>query len=221
MPLLGEPILSRVVSRASRATRLDEVVVATTAEPADDPIVQLAARQGWPIERGSEHDLLDRYVQAARSHRAQVVVRITSDCPLVDPDVVDLVVGAFQEAGADYASNTLAPRTFPLGLDVEVMTIDSLERAWRDDTDPAWREHATPYLYRHPELFALLRVPNDVDLSAHRWTVDTPEDYELVTRIYGSFGHDRFTWREALAVVEAHPGWAALNAQVRQKAVPP
>jgi spore coat polysaccharide biosynthesis protein SpsF len=220
MPILGEPLLSRVVRRASRAARLDEVVVATTVEPADDPIVQLARREGWPIERGSEHDLLDRYVQAARSHRADAVVRITSDCPLIDPDVVDLVVRSFEEAGVDYASNTLAPRTFPLGLDVEVMSVDSLERAWRDDTNPAWREHATPYLYRHPELFALLRVSNDVDQSAHRWTVDTPEDYELVSRIYGYFEHDRFTWREALAVVDGHPGWADLNRLVVQKTVP-
>jgi len=221
MPLLGEPLLSRVVRRASRAASLDEVVVATTAEPADDPIVDLARREGWPVERGSEQDLLDRYVQAARSHRAEVVVRITSDCPLIDPEVVDVVVRAFTDARVDYASNTLAPRTFPLGLDVEVMTMDSLERAWREDPDPARREHATPYLYRHPELFALLRVPNDVDLSAHRWTVDTPEDYDLVTRIYGSFGHDRFTWREALAVVEEHPDWADLNARVQQNALPP
>ena len=221
MPLLGEPLLSRVVRRASRAASLDEVVVATTGEPADDQIAQLARREGWPVERGSEHDLLDRYVQAARSHRAEVVVRITSDCPLIDPEVVDVVVRAFIEARVDYASNTLAPRTFPLGLDVEVMTMDSLERAWREDPDPARREHATPYLYRHPELFALLRVPSDVDLSAHRWTVDTPEDYDLVMRIYRSFGHDRFTWREALAVVEEHPDWADLNAQVQQKAVPP
>jgi spore coat polysaccharide biosynthesis protein SpsF len=221
MPILGEPLLARVLHRASRAARLDGVVVATTSKPADDPIVELARREGWPVERGNEHDLLDRYVQAARSHRAEIVVRITSDCPLIDPDVVDLVVGAFAAAGVDYASNTLAPRTFPLGLDVEVMTMASLERAWRDDTDPAWREHATPYLYRHPELFTLLRVPNDVDLSIHRWTVDTAEDYELVTRIYGSFGHDRFTWREALAVVEEHPDWADLNARVQQKAVPP
>jgi spore coat polysaccharide biosynthesis protein SpsF len=195
--------------------------VATTVEPADDPIVELARREGWPVERGSEHDLLDRYVQAARSHHADVVARITSDCPLIDPEVVDQVVEAFEDAAVDYASNTLPPRTFPLGLDVEVMTMDSLERAWRDDANPAWREHATPYLYRHPERFSLLRVPNEVDLSGHRWTVDTPEDYELVGRIYGSFGHDRFTWREALAVVEAHPEWAELNASVHQKVVPP
>jgi spore coat polysaccharide biosynthesis protein SpsF len=221
MPILGEPLLSRVVRRATRAARLDEVVVATTLEPADDQIVELGGREGWSVERGSESDLLDRYVQAARGHHADVVVRITSDCPLIDPGVVDQVIGAFVEAGVDYASNTLAPRTFPLGLDVEVMTMQSLERAWREDANPAWREHATPYLYRHPELFALLRVPNDVDLSSHRWTVDTLEDYELVGRIYGSFGHDRFNWREALAVIEEHPDWASLNARVDQKAVPP
>jgi spore coat polysaccharide biosynthesis protein SpsF len=220
LPLLGEPMLLRVMRRLSRATRLDKIVLATTTMPADDPIVELGGREGWPVERGSESDLLDRYVQAARSHRAGVVVRITSDCPLIDPGVVDRVVGAFAGSGVDYASNTLAPRTFPQGLDVEVMTIQSLERAWREDANPAWREHATPYLYRHPELFALLRVPNDVDESRHRWSVDTAEDYALVRRIYETLGRDDFDWHEALALVDKHPGWHALNRDVIQKRVP-
>lgn len=221
LPLLGEPVLTRVVRRAARARSVDAVVVATTTEPADDAIVELAEREGWLIERGSQDDLLDRYVQAARRHAADVVVRITSDCPLIDPAVIDETVHAFEASHCDYASNTLEPRTYPRGLDVEVVTIAALERAWREDADPALREHATPYLYRHPELFRLLRVAAQVDGSAHRWSIDTPEDYDLVSRIYDALGRDDFGWREALAVVEAHPGWADINRHIVQKTVTP
>jgi spore coat polysaccharide biosynthesis protein SpsF len=220
LPLLGEPLLTRVMRRASRATALDAVVLATTIDPADDALVDLAVREDWPITRGSEGDLLDRYVTAAREHDADVVVRITSDCPLVDPWVIDETVAAFRGGAWDYASSALEPRTYPRGLDVEVIAREALERAWREDGNPAWREHVTPYLYRHPESFRLLRVTAPGDFSAHRWCVDVPEDLELVRRIYGALGRDDFTWREALEVVAAHPDWPDLNAHVEQKAVP-
>jgi spore coat polysaccharide biosynthesis protein SpsF len=224
LPLLGEPILTHVMRRASRARTLDEVVVATTGLPEDDPIVALAGSEGWPVERGSEADLLERYLGAARAHDAGVIVRITSDCPLIDAAVIDRTVGAFRTGDVDYASNTLDPATYPRGLDVEVIARAALERAGREDLDPAWREHATPYLYRHPELFRMLRVPADDardDLATHRWSVDTPEDYALVERIFEALGRDDFTWHEALAVVEAHPSWSAINRHVVQRAVPP
>jgi spore coat polysaccharide biosynthesis protein SpsF len=220
LPLLGEPLLSTVVRRVARASSIDTTVVATTTSPDDDAIVALGAREGWPVERGSEMDLLARYLGAARAHAAGRVVRITSDCPLIDPDLIDEVVAALEDAGADYASNTLEPRTFPRGLDVEAMTIDALEAAGREDRDPASREHATPYLYRHPDLFRLAGVRLAVDLSGHRWTVDTPEDYELIRRIYGELGRDDVPWREVLALVEAHPEWSALNRHIEQKTVP-
>lgn len=221
LPLLGEPVLTHVVRRVARASSVDAVVVATTTRPEDDAIVDLAAVQAWLVERGSEVDLLDRYLRAARAHDADRVVRITSDCPLVDPAVIDDVVGVLAATGADYASNTLEPRTFPRGLDVEAMTRTALETADLGDHDPDSREHATPYIYRHPERFHLARVPLTVDLSEHRWTVDTAEDYELVRRIFEALGRDDFGWRDALAVVEANPGWSELNRHVEQKAVPP
>jgi spore coat polysaccharide biosynthesis protein SpsF len=221
LPLLGEPVLTRVMRRAARARTLDEVVVATTTLPDDDAIVALAAGEGWPVVRGSETDLLERYLVAARVHDAEVVVRITSDCPLIDPEVIDATVGAFRAAGVDYASNALEPPTYPRGLDVEVIARAALERAGRQDADPAWREHATPYIYRHPELFRLLRVPADDDHGDLRWTLDTPEDYQLIGRIYDALGRDDFGWREALAVVEANPSWPSINSGIVQKAVPP
>jgi spore coat polysaccharide biosynthesis protein SpsF len=221
LPLLGEPVLTRVMRRAARARTLDEVVVATTTLADDDAIVALAATEDWPVVRGSETDLLERYLVAARAHDADVVVRITSDCPLIDPEVIDATVGAFRAAAVDYASNALEPATYPRGLDVEVIARAALERAGRDDADPAWREHATPYVYRHPELFRLLRVPADDDHGDLRWTLDTPEDYRLIGRIYDALGRDDFGWREALAVVEANPSWASINREIVQKAVPP
>jgi spore coat polysaccharide biosynthesis protein SpsF len=150
-----------------------------------------------------------------------VVVRITSDCPLIDPQVIDRTVEAFFAGDGDYASNSLEPRTFPRGLDVEVIARPALERAWRDDADPAWREHATPYIYRHPETFRLVRVTSDDPHPEQRWAVDTPEDYELVRRIYEALDGDTFTWHDALEVVNAHHDWFQLNRHVVQKVVPP
>ena len=221
LDLAGEPMLVRDMDRLSRAETLDEVVVATTVEPADEAIVDLCQERGWPCFRGSEKDVLDRYYRAAQEYQADAVVRITSDCPLIEPQVVDQVVKAFLERQPelDYASNTAPERTFPRGLDTEVMRFDALERAWREDDDPAWREHVTPYIRRHPERFQTYGVLNDEDLSRMRWTVDTPEDLAFVRRIYEHFGHDQFSWHEVLALLDRHPEWLAINRDVQQKAI--
>lgn len=219
-PLAGQPVLARVVDRVRHARHLDEVVVATTTLPADDVLVDLCRSRGWACERGSEEDLLDRYHTAAAAHRANVVVRITSDCPVIDPGVVDHVVEAFLGQPCDYASNTIEPRTFPRGLDTEVFSREALERAWREDHNPGWREHVTPYLYRHPERFRLLPVVHDKDLSFHRWTLDTPEDYELLEKIYDALDDTPFSWTDVLRLFDAHPDWVAINRDVVQKRVP-
>ena len=218
LDLAGEPMLARCVVRAQRALTLHAVVVATTLGSADERIVRLCARRGWPCFRGSQEDVLDRYRRAAMEHRADLVVRMTSDCPLIEPEIIDRVVGEYQRhAPLDYASNILPPRTFPRGLDVEVMAFEALERAWREDRDPAWREHVTPYLYRHPEIFRLHGVHNDADLSDLRWTVDTPEDLAFARRVYDHFGHDRFSWQEVLQALRQHPEWTQINRHVPQK----
>ncbi|HEC34795.1 MAG TPA: acylneuraminate cytidylyltransferase [Chloroflexi bacterium] len=219
--LAGEPMLARVVDRTRRTQTLDEVVVATTVQPADEAIVHLCAERGRPCFRGSEEDVLDRYYQAAVAHQADVVVRITSDCPLIEPEIVDRVVREFLERQpeVDYACNTLPRRTFPRGLDTEVMRFDVLEQAWREDDNPAWREHVTPYIRRHPDLFHIHGVVNEVDYSHMRWTVDTPKDLAFVRRIYDHFGHGRFSWREVLVALEEHPEWLEINRHVRQKTV--
>ncbi len=221
LDLAGEPMLARCVNRTSRAQTPDEVVVATTVQSADDAIVDLCTERGWPCFRGSEDDVLDRYYRAAIAHHADVVVRITSDCPLIEPGVVDRVVQEFLDLqpGIDYACNVLPRRTFPRGLDIEVMRFDVLERAWREDPNPAWREHVTTYIQGNPNLFHIHGITNEVDYSHMRWTVDTPEDLAFVRCIYDHFGHDRFSWREVLVVLEGHPEWLGINRHVKQKVI--
>jgi len=220
--LAGAPMLERVINRVGRARRLDEVVIATTDLPADDGIEQFCNERKTLVHRGSPDDLLDRYYQTARARAADVVVRITSDCPLIEPEIIDKVVDEYEQGQpkVEYSSNTVVTRTYPRGLDAEAIRFDALERSWREDTNPAWREHATPYIYRHPERFVMHIVTDPVDRSAMRWTVDTPEDLAFIRRIYDHFGHDRFSWRDVIALLDEHPDWSAMNADVSQKVVP-
>jgi len=219
--LAGAPMLARVLTRLARAETVDRVVVATTVEPADEAVVGFCTASGWTVIRGSETDVLDRYHRAFKAHPAEAIVRITGDCPLVDPGVVDEVVGAFWKLSPDvsYVSNVVPLRTYPHGLDVEVFSAAALERAWRDDANPAWREHVTPYLYRRSDLFRTHCVTRPVDDSTVRWTVDTQADFDRVSCIYDYFGTDTFTWEEALIAEAAHPEWALLNCDVMQRSV--
>jgi len=202
MDLAGEPMLARVVNRTRRATTLDKVVVATP----DGEILDLCRKLGWPHSCGSEEDVLDRYYRTACEHEADVIVRITADCPLIDPEMIDHIVKGFLERShLDYASNRLPPRTFPVGQEIDVVTIDALECAWSEDTNPAWREHVTPYIYRHPELFKIAAVINPIDYSSIRLTVDTTKDLDYVRRIFEYFGHDRFSGAELHALLEKYP----------------
>ena len=146
-----------------------------------------------------------------------MVVRITSDCPLIDPEVSDRVIRAFLEMEPDYASNILH-RTYPRGLDTEVMTVDSLARAWRDAKQPYQRTHVTPYLYQHPEQFILLPVIGREDHSANRWCVDAPDDLDFLRAIYQRLGpDDTFSWRDVCRLIDEEPLLAELNREVRQK----
>jgi spore coat polysaccharide biosynthesis protein SpsF len=215
----GVAVLDRVLNRLARSRLMQESLVATTVEPADDAIVEHCARAGRKVFRGSELDVLDRYYQAARFIEADVVVRITSDCPVIDPEVTDATIRAFLDRSADYASNILV-RTYPRGLDAEVMTVQALERSWRESTKAYQREHVTPYIYENPGKFKLHGIENDADCSQHRWTVDTPEDLQLLRAIYARFGgRDDFGWREVLELVESDPSLADINRHIAQKAV--
>ncbi len=215
----GEPVLSRVLRRLKRCTRIDQLLIATTTDAADDAIV--AACQSFEVEvfRGQQADVLDRYYRAAQFTKAAIVVRITSDCPLIDPDVTDRTISAFLDARPDYASNALQ-RTYPRGLDTEVMSFETLEQCWSHADLPYQRSHVTPYVYENPEKFKILKVTGSNDCSSHRWTVDTPEDLKFVRAVYERFGNrDDFSWHEVIAEMERHPELKAINQHIEQKAL--
>jgi len=220
--LEGEPMLVRVVNRVERAAALDLVIVATTVEPADDQIAEFCVARGWPCFRGSQNDVLDRYYNAAVAHEVDAVVRITSDCPLIEPVIIDRVVERYRinQTEIDYVTNSrLTPLTFPRGLDTELMSFEILKRTWTEAKEPSEREHVTLYIYKHPEIFNINKLDNDVDYSYMRWAIDTKEDLEFVRNIYRYFGHDRFSFQQVLAVLEQHPEWLEINKHVRQKEV--
>ncbi len=215
----GATVLARVVSRVRRFRFVNEVVVATSKDPADDLIMKECQRLGTRAFRGGEQDVLDRYYGAAREAQAEVVVRITSDCPLIDPGVSDKTVQAFLDVLPDYASNVLEP-TYPRGLDTEVMAFAAIESAWSDAREPYQREHVTPFLYQHPERFKLLSVKGDHDYSQYRWTLDTPEDLEFLRAVYArSVNRQDLSWQDVLGMVEREPELAEINRHIVQKTV--
>ena len=218
LPLAGEPMLVRLLERLRRVQRADGIVIATTINASDDPIASLCAQQGVPCHRGSELDVLSRYADAARLHAADVVVRITSDCPLIDPALIDQLIAVYEEGDSDYVSNMLPP-TWPYGMAVEVFSATALAQAHAEATQDAEREHVTPFIYWHPQRYRLRNVASPVALSHHRWTVDTPEDYELVRRLFDHLlpTNPHFTQADVLALLDAHPDWIAINQHVQQK----
>jgi len=217
--LEGETVLARAVNRLRRSGLIDELLVATTDQPDDDAIVEECRRCSVAACRGDQDDVLDRYFRAAQLSKAEIVVRITSDCPLIDPDITDKTIAEFLKARPDYASNTLV-RTYPRGLDTEAMSFDTLARAWRSARKPYEREHVTPYIYEHPEEFRILSVVGVTDYSMHRWTVDTPEDLEFVRAVYARLKNNKqFLWKDVLNLLDREPGLMDLNRSVVQKAL--
>lgn len=220
--VLDRELLSYELERLRRAKRIDMIVVATTTEPADDQIVALCEKEGIAVFRGSEQDVLDRYYRAAKKFHADIVVRVTGDCPLIDPVEVDRVIDFFlsHKPQCDYASNSLE-RTYPRGLDTEVFSFAGLELMHRVASRPAEKEHVTPYFYLNPDKFVLGSVKHPIDLSHHRWTVDTPEDFELISRIITELYPKKpaFSMQDVLEVLKRHQDWVALNAHIVQKSL--
>jgi len=215
--LAGETMLARVVGRLHRSNRIDDVLVATTDESTDDAIVDECRKLSVRVSRGDQDNVLDRYFNAAKFVSADVIIRITSDCPLIDPQITDKTVQAFLDSSPDYAANTIV-RTYPRGLDTEVMSMNALARAWQEARKPYEREHVTPYIIEHPDEFKILSVSGDQDYSAHRWTVDTPEDLEFVRAVYDRLkSKAMFSWRDILDLLDHEPELFELNGHVVQK----
>lgn len=210
LDLAGSPLLTRVYERVLRAHSLEQVVLALPETASNDALAEFCFKAGMPFLRGSESDVLDRFYSTAKSFSADPIVRITADCPLIDADVIDKVVSDFMSGGADYVSNTLKP-TFPDGLDTEVFSFYSLEQAHKEACLSSEREHVTPYIWKHPELFRMRNVPNDSDLSKLRWTIDEPRDFEFVGAIYREFSNRYFDMREVLQLMNRRPELATVN----------
>jgi len=244
--IAGQPMLQRVFIRTSRSATVSQTLFATTTDPSDDPVAEYCDFSGIPFTRGNLYDVLDRYYQAAKQAKADIVVRITADCPVIDPGLIDDVVNTLLETGDwrfDFAANRLPPpyrRTYPIGLDVEACTFAALERAWKEAKEPQHREHAMPYVYEGVELntqhatsrsipmrlstgtsprgFNIALHHHTADFGDYRWTVDTPEDLEFMRLVYSHFnGRDDFTWKEVLDLVHDEPQLAEINAGVKHK----
>jgi spore coat polysaccharide biosynthesis protein SpsF len=218
--IAGEPMLARVVNRVSRAGTVDEVVVATSDRVDDNVVEQLCSERGWAFFRGSESDVLDRYYRAAIAFHAEAVVRVTSDCPLIDPRLIDQHVNLLLRRWleVDFVSN-MVKQSYPLGLAVEAMPLDVLARMKRMSQTDELKEHVTTLAYLEPQRFQIGHVMHTTDLSHLRWTVDTAEDLEFVRKIFHHFGHDHFAWEDVLPVLEQHPEWTKINQHIAQKQV--
>jgi len=220
LPLGEGTVLANVVRRVQRVRLAHEVLVATSESSRDGAIVEECGRLGVRSFRGSENDVLDRYYRAACSRAAEAVVRVTADCPLIDPELINETVRVFLRESADYGSNVF-PRRYPRGLDTEVFTASALERAWNEAREPHQREHVTPYFYEHPEIFRISSAAAEVDHSQYRWTLDTPEDLQLLRAVFENVPNaSNCGWKEVLGLMQARPELAALNAAVAQKYVP-
>lgn len=237
----GSPMLGWVVERTRRATLVDEVIVATTIHPSDDPVAEFCQDAGYAVYRGSLQDVLDRYYQAGSITQADVVVRITADCPFIDPELIDQTIRAFYVHKVDFTTNRLPPpwgRSYPIGLDTEVCSFDVLARVWREANLPYHREHVMPYIYEDapvdefqmiaglgklwltppPKGFKVLLLEHEPDYGDLRWTVDTPADLQLAQQIAQAFsGRDDFSWLEILELLRRNPGLAEINASVQHK----
>lgn len=215
--LSGNTVLFQVVSRVRRAGLVDDVVVATTTRQQDDVLVKHCHEIGVDYYRGSESDVLARYLEAAEKYSADVVCRVTSDCPLIDPEIIDAVIRKRAMMKAEYA-NLAEPRTYPRGLDCEVFTMESLRKVASKADKDYERVHVTPYYYLHPDEFTITHVSQADDYSYLRWTLDTEDDFIAIKKIYDYFeGRNDMTWHEVLKLVQQHPEITALNAHVEQK----
>ncbi len=217
----GQPLLSCMIERIKRAEKIDKIVVATTTAVLDDEIEIFCKDENVECFRGNEKDVLDRYYSCARQIGAKVIVRLTSDCPLIDPSVIDEVVSCYLENSFkyDYVANTVPPPgTYPDGMDVEVFSFNLLEKAWKNAKKPSEKEHVTFYFWKNPGLFKIYRHDLKIDLSKYRLTVDYKEDYLLIKKIVEHFHNDKllFTMEDIIAFLKKNPDILKINQDIER-----
>ncbi len=218
--LCGKTVLEHDVERIRQAKTVDDIIIATTDKAEDAAIVEVAERCGAKVFRGSENDVLDRYYQAAKHYQVENVIRITSDCPLIDPFVIDEVVTDYNCKQCDIITNVpneWETMSYPRGLDLEIFPFTWLEKAWTEATDSYDREHVSPYIYDHAQNRVYYKY--DKDYSQYRWTLDTEEDWQVIQKIYEHFYHGvhNFYFEDIVAYMQEHPEIAQINAEVVQK----
>ncbi len=218
-PILGVPMIGRQIERLRRASSLEGLVVATSVDPSDDELAGYLASIDVPVVRGSLDDVLGRFISVIDEYAPDTVVRLTADCPLTSPFVIDRVVGEFTRMDADYVSNTLEP-TWPDGVDVEVVRASALRWVAANSDDPHEHEHVTLGVYRRPEQFRCLNVAGDIDLSALRWTVDNADDLAFVRAIYAELlpGHPEFDVPDVLELLRREPALSRTSADAARNA---
>ncbi len=216
--ILGKPMLGLQIERVLRARLIDRLIVATSTDAADESIERLCQDLGVECFRGSLDNVLDRFLHAAKQYTPGTVVRLTGDCPLTDPEVIDRTVQYFLDHDFDYVTNGGAGPTFPDGLDVEVFTFSSLRTAWENAGLPSEKEHVTPYISKHPEDFKLGVFKGHPDRSHLRWTVDEPRDFEFVARVYEELypGNPEFNTQDILELLERKPELAMINSGIER-----
>lgn len=216
----GKTLLEYQIERVKHAKTINQIIIATTVKEEDNIIVDLCNNLELDYYRGSEDDVLSRYYEAANAYKVDVIVRLTSDCPLIDPIVIDRVVNCYIENQplADYVSNIIE-RTYPRGLDTEVFSYKALKKAYKEASFPSEREHVTPFIYFHPEIFNIKYVKNENDYSNFRWTVDTIEDFELISLILDKLYNPNKTFymKDVIELLHIYPEWIEINAHIKQK----
>lgn len=222
MKVIDKPLLGYELERLQQCKEADSIVVLTTTDSADNVVVGYCKENMIDCLRGSTEDVLDRYYQTAIVRKPDIIVRITGDCPLIDPEIIDQVIVFFKSHSYDYVSNGIE-RTYPRGLDVEVFSFKALELAWKHAKRTEEREHVTPFIYRNPELFLIKNLSLDPPQDGHRWTVDTADDFNLVRLILEALypENKNFRMSDVLELMEKHPDWIKINAHIEQKTLPP
>ncbi|MBD3426529.1 MAG: NTP transferase domain-containing protein [Candidatus Omnitrophica bacterium] len=215
MELSGRPVLEHVINRVMKARNVSRIIVATSLDREDKKIADFAKSRGVNVYRGSQDDVLDRFYRAALCYSAEHIIRITADCPVLDPGVIDRVADMYFGKEADYCSNVMVP-TFPDGEDVEIFSFKSLKEAWERAELPSEREHVTPYIRNHPERFKCASLENDQDLSHKRWTLDRIEDYRFLEVLFGNLYKENpfFGMGEILGFLRGNPEAGDINSNI-------
>lgn len=215
--IIGKPMIIHLLERTEKSELINDIVIATTKSKSDDEVVDVVKKYGLPIFRGNYEDVLDRYYNAAKKHKADVIVRITGDCPLMDPQIIDKIIQYFIDHDYDYVSNTIKP-TYPDGLCVEAFSFKTLEKAWNEAKLLSEREHVTPYITKHPEIFKVKNIENSIDLSHLRWCVDQQEDLEFVTEVFKRlYNKDAiFFMEDVLELLDGSPELKEINIGIQR-----